>query len=429
MIGWGGEMSTKGASGSAVAQYERMVETKPAGAAKYRSLKRDLDVFGARDLYEFVAPSGIANPRAASSETLVGSAEERVNDFGRMTTERSAAERLRARARDIFGDAEERERYDEYLRWLEVKSLMAELGDAAEGVPAHVAKSVASVKRRLADAVGSDQLAQDLIDGYDAKNGGVISAVLNSGVVDEGVSRGPQPQGQADRKPSGPAASMPSRRGAGGYTTPLQQDLSGIDVVECPHCGNSTRTGDAFCAECGRPLGPHAPVVDVAQSWPVAPAAKSRFDQQVAYVPHGQEDARDSRWPVAVIAISVLVIFLGALCIGFMLSGKLGAISPHLPDNVVFAETNIVPVGGGGNAIKSYKVVIRETGDSNSEPIARKQFANSGFSIKGFQDEGLNIETGLHCLEITIDDRMYTATIDYRSGPADQKQAYEIKCQ
>ena len=421
-------MSMKGTSDSAIAQYERMVETKPDGAAKYRSLKRDLDVFGASDLYEYAAPSGIANPRNVSSETLVGSVEERVNDFGKMTAERSAAERLRARGRDIFGDAEERERYNEYLKWLEIKSLLVELGDAAKGGSAYVAEDVASTKRKLAGVVGSNQLAQDLIDGYDAKNGGVISSALNNAAAGEEAFRNPQPQGQAPRNPSASSDSSLPQRNADRYTTPIQQDLSGIDVIECPHCGSSMRARDMFCGVCGKPLGANAPIADESQRWPAAPG-RQLGTSQGTYAQPVRERGRDSRWPFAIIAISVIVIFLGALCIGFMLSGKLGGVPSALPENVVFAETNIVPVGGNGNAIKSYKVVIRETGDPNSDPIARKQFANVGFSIKGFQDEGLNIGTGLHCLEITIDDRTYMASIDYRSGPADQRRAYEIKCQ
>ena len=416
---------------SARAFYERAVETKPAGAAKFRSLKRDLDVFGARDLYEFAAPPGIANPRNVSGETLVGSAEERINDFGRATSERSAAERLRSRAREIFGDAQERARYDDYLQWVDVKLAFDELADVVKGPSAYAADGVSSIRGRLAAIVGSSQLAQDLIDGYDEKSGGTVAAVMNGAASAVAAPRATQPQQQPFRKPTATSSQQPARN-AGGYTAPLQQDLSGLDIVECPHCGNATRANDAFCVECGGSLSAAARVADAPRrDWPAASRAVSHPDAQHVYAQPYQQEVQagsSSRWPVAVIAVSLAAIFVGALLIGFLVSGKLGKSPSELPENVVFAATTIVPVDARGDAIDSYKVAIHETVDANSDKITDRRFTKSGFSIEGFQDDGLHIDPGLHCLEIKTDKGTYKVTIDYRSGSADMKQNYQIKC-
>ena len=91
--------------------YERLVVTRPPGTSKFRSMRQDLALFEADDLYAYACPISAQNPRLASSEALIARAEQRVQDWMRNTSERSAAERLCSRARALpCGSAARRRR-------------------------------------------------------------------------------------------------------------------------------------------------------------------------------------------------------------------------------------------------------------------------------------------------------------------------------
>ena len=259
--------------------YGQMVATKPSGAPKFRSLAKDLDVFGAADLYEYSCPKGVANPRGASSESLVGAADVRVNDYGKITPERSAAERLRSRAREIFGDESERQRYDAYLRWAALKGVFDALDQASRSGAAVGDAAVADARTALKGILGDDATVQALLEDYDENYGGNLEFAKHEGQ--------PQPAAQAARPAVQPQLEM-----------------------TCPSCGTKVKHGSRFCSNCRYDFALRTATTP-------SPVRIVTPPQQVASLPPTVVPQQEqAKWPtvVIIVAIIVIIVSVGVIC-------------------------------------------------------------------------------------------------------------------
>ena len=90
---------------------------RPSGSYRFTFFDRDLERVGEVDLYAFACPPGMADGRDATSAQLVEQAERRADECPFQARERSAMDRLRFHAGEVFGSDESRAEYDAYLAW------------------------------------------------------------------------------------------------------------------------------------------------------------------------------------------------------------------------------------------------------------------------------------------------------------------------
>ena len=269
-----------------------MVATKPSGAPKYRSLTKDLSVFGAADLYEYSCPKGVANPRKASSESLVGSADIRINDYGKITSERSAAERLRSRAREIFGDESERERYDAYLQWAALKAVFDALAQAPRADGKVADQAVADARTELTNLLDGDVAkAQALLEDYDKNYDGKIGLVQRESPVETEVS-------SVSDKPI------------------AQPQLE----KTCPSCGSRVKQNSRFCSYCRYDFVHHS----VVSTPPVQIPIQDRTSPPIVRPDDSQRN--QAKWPTVVIIVAIVVIIISIWTIVTTLSGTAHAL-------------------------------------------------------------------------------------------------------
>ena len=261
-------------SASQTGLYAQMVATKPPGTPKYRSFSKDLELLGAADLFEYACPKGMADPRRASSESLLRTADSRVSDYGKITPERSAAERLRSRAREVFGDESERARYEDYLRWVQLKAVFDRLDDALQTTGRVDGRALDEAQSALSELLGDEGKAQALLKDYDDELGGKL-----------GIA-------------------------AGKY---------------CPWCGGQMAKDARFCRHCGYDLLKHVPYS------PPAPQRANPWDEAAPRDVQPREGAEEKQpsWPMAVIIVALVVIAASIGVIVSTLAGQAHALSPE----------------------------------------------------------------------------------------------------
>ena len=268
--------------------YGQMVAAKPSGAPKYRSLAKDLAVFGAADLYEYSCPKGIADPYSASSESLVGAADMRVNDYGKITPERSAAERLRSRAREVFGDESERERYDAYLRWVALKGVFDALAQAPRTGGAVAEPIVADARAELARLLDGDEAkAQALLEDFDENHGGGLGLVQRNDSIEAESS-----------------------------SLPVQFAEQPQLESTCPSCGARVKQDARFCSNCRYDF-----VLQTATRMPSAQVTPQYRTPPSTAQPSGASQGDQAKWPTVVIVVAIIVIIISVVVISTTLAG------------------------------------------------------------------------------------------------------------
>lgn len=292
--------------------YGRLVTTRPQGASKYRSMRSDLAVFGALNLYEYACPANVLDPQTATSEALVARAEQRVGDYMRNTSERSAAERLCSRAHELFGDEDERRHYDEYLQWCDLKAVFDDLALRMDPtLQSCTSDDVAQEIVQLSGLLGSRSQAEALMESFLANRGvEYLDTRTAAGTAASGTAPASEidtPEGRAHvreqlsvrnmlpdsalRPATPPPATQPAYArpaepvptGQQAYYSAAAQtpvptpQPAGVGVVRRCVCGNINSADLNYCQVCGRPLAATGALPQVSEPRYHAPQPEKKF--------------------------------------------------------------------------------------------------------------------------------------------------------
>ena len=340
---------------NAAGLYERLVAAKPAGAAKYRSMRDDLKSFGAADLYEYACPLGYDDPRSASNAELIARAEERMGEYGRNTSERSAAERLRSRAREIFeDDSSARMRYDEYLDWCELKHVCDRCSRSAKRTDGVLnADDAQRATEELGALLGSNIQGAALLESFCAANGFTMGEGQPAGAKPE---QKPEPEPELEPEPE-PEKAPATKKAASSSTSSAKRGRSKSSRSSRAHsdkprinpyaaaapaiiceCGRSNPVNTAYCSACGRPLGGSKSTVRrdtdhmqaVAQQQYAQPRQQPVVQQQVpaqsavAVMPvktrsEAVQPAEKGKGPIIGVIIGLALVIVIGVCVWFFL--------------------------------------------------------------------------------------------------------------
>ncbi len=419
-------------------------------------MRADLGMFDAADLYEYACPEGSQNPQLASGEQLIERAEQRVRDWMRNTSERSAAERLCSRAREVFGDEAERRRYDEYLQWRDLKTVFDDLGNRLDpAISSCTDEDVAPEIMRLRELLGSRSQAEALMESYLASRG---IAFVDSHDLQVSTANG-RAQVREELAASNllpDSAFEPSTPAPPTAPIVIQDTGDQAGVVRRCVCGNLNEAGQNFCQACGRPLSADGQPVGgapqpsgAATRW-VAPAQATRPVETPA--------AGRRTFPVAAVIVAVVIIVaIGGGLAFFFMSGMsesvLGGGSSASASSELSKNTKRIQSGSVKEVECSGKTVItpydvdEEPVDSYSVDLNRKQDGVSidntllvrkagggaaSFTISQFNDPNgktlENVPDGTYEVVMKSEDGKTVCTFiaDYKESNKDAAAAVEV---
>lgn len=434
-------------------------------------MRSDLKMFGAADLYEYACPANSQNPQLATNEELVERAEQRVDDWMRNTSERSAAERLRSRAREVFGDDAERRRYDEYLQWCDLKAVFDGLDERMDPATSSCTDAeVAPEIARLRELLGSKHQAEALMESYLANRGIEL--------LDSHVAQVSTAQGRAEVREELAAVNMlpdsalqpstpppPTQPIVVGAAAPAvsaapagnRQQAAGaqVGVIRRCACGHVNSADQNYCQACGRQLEgtttlppiargaagvPKATVAPVVPSAAAAPAASRR------------------QFPVAAVIVSLvfIAVIAGALAFFFMsgaadqvlggqrseqASSESAKNTKRIQSGSVNAvscsgKTVITPYDVDEQPLEVYTVQLKRKQDGvsiDNTLLVRSAGGNvASFTISQFNDTGgktlVNVPDGTYEVAIASEDGKTTCTFtaEYRESNKDAATAVEV---
>ncbi len=462
--------------------YERLVVTRPPGTSKFRSMRQDLALFEADDLYAYACPTSAQNPRLASSEALIARAEQRVQDWMRNTSERSAAERLCSRAREVFADDVERRRYDDYLQWCDLKAVFdgldARLNTAASTCSADdVAQEIA----RLEELLGSSSQAMALMESYLAARGielvagqphqASVSAangaearpdaaayVLPDSAFEPSVPEPPRAHPAPAQQPQVGALGTAAMQRQAAFRQPANASAganayadgrayvsanayvganASAGAVRCATCGAANPADMSFCLSCGNPIK----AAEFRQAQPIV-GAGSRSAQRSASA------KRASSVPTALIVVLVVAaVAIAGLAAYWAVNGGLpftsqassaasesssssDSATKRLKSNSVNAvtcspKTKFVPLAYDERPFETYKVALNPIGTGRDVKATLSVDGTGGFTIADFNDPNTaseNVKAGTYKLIMTNEKTGIecTVTVDYHpTGSAD----------
>lgn len=450
--GLGGSVSQK--DDEAVRTYQLLVEKKPDGQHKFRSFEKDLSLFSADNLYDY-AMGGNASwdeIRDASIEDLLERIEAKVGDLRKGSSERSAAERLRTRAREICADSREWEKYCTYLAWRDTRESLERLARLARLSDGSLTQeSVRMAVDKIAELQGDAQKAELVVRGYCASQDPPLE----------------MPDMQAGKKGKGKSSSGARRMPR------IQADSSGINLVTCPHCGKRTNNGP-YCAECGKSLSPTGRATNVqstiasnvagygsAGQFPDArqmqqPVMQQQMGTQVYNlgVPSGPaqqqevysappaEPRKGSKLP-AIIASALVVVAIAMVAFVFAggLASSQDSVSPGVEVDAgsaveVASSTRITPQITDGEPITLYTVELKQrpgnadSGDFSELLMEINVSGDGGFSMQDFMKYGATLSSKRYELILTdsATNNQYKLYVNYQTSTEGVDDEIKLMC-
>lgn len=436
------------ASGAASGLFLELIAKKPAGSHKYRSIEQDLSLFDVDNFVDYAyGPSSWPGTPGSPAE-VQARAEAKLGDYQKGTSERSAAERLRSRARELASTPEEWQRYIEYLRWRDSKAALDRVGKLARLADGQVSADVAETAvKKIAALQGNRERARELLEGYCASQEPAL--VLQDSASSAAVS---------------PAATVAAEQTA---FAPIERDISGVDFVTCPRCGRRVSADSQFCTTCGASMLAHpSRAVPVASAAPVRQRPVQRQVQvqpqrQMQVQPQRQVQVQSQRQvppqpapkkrSAAPIVVLVIIVLLLAAAAGafFALGGvdrffggqeasEQGAVqvdSSSMTD--CSASTRIVPILRSGGYLERYQVAISELPTSDGAPKSSEEIMRlnvtgngGGFSMQDFLDNGADLSDGRYQLVITDSDTgiEYRLVVNFRKTDSSAPKTVELNC-
>ena len=196
----------------------------------FRDLDKALRSFGASDLYAFAFPDRGAAARTEESETIL-SVIKRFYDAKSIhhNQEKTNAETIYNKAKDVFSTDQKRAEYGEYLAFLNVDKALEDLRDSAELSNNMVSEGVfGEAAKAIAPFVEDKASAPLIVKGFCLKKG--LALKSSSGAIFCRCGH-----------PNQPSA-----------TTCAHCGLS--LRIQCPRCGKSVANSVNYC-ECRQPIG------------------------------------------------------------------------------------------------------------------------------------------------------------------------------
>ena len=144
--------------------YRTLMSNKPKKTYLFRSMEPDLAVLGKASLYEFIGVDPTV--REMEPDGIAAAADRLIASYPPMSTERSAAARLKQRTLEVLPDPVARVDYDAYLAWSQVRELLLGAQNAASAHDGQLSADEArATVMELARVIGSGDYAQRLFDG------------------------------------------------------------------------------------------------------------------------------------------------------------------------------------------------------------------------------------------------------------------------